>query len=432
MRRQTILRLLILAMTWVTTLGIANAIPTGADVTLDGQSGGEVTLISSALAPKAKDAETMAVKQAFFALIDQGVEGIQSGQPMLTTPNKAFNYTFYKEGKYLNYLVATPQKLDESKIGDQKRVRMKVIINLTKLKTDLTAQKLAISPAWQDKKKTSATASLNPTIVVVPYMPAGENDSFEGMKQYIDSDPAVKYAVNAVSSQFAAHGYKTRDLTTMLANSKNDDIMTQGSQTDAKTLLIQNLPADIVATVNLDLFKDGNKGQCTMTLDAVERQTASKLCSTTFSSGQFMTTDYIALTDHALKKLENKFFSQLQDAFAGMVEKGREMKLEFVLGQSVSDWDFDSETPATEADFKEELEEWLRNTANHGVYDMSASNDKFIAVSINIPLWDSDRNRSYSISNFNSALKKFVKRQLGDAYKVNISAMGQKLIISIE
>ena len=432
MRKQSFLRTLTLALAWLFTLGIANAIPNTCDVTLEGQSGGEVTLISAAVAPKAKDAETMAVKQAFFALIDRGVEGIQSGQPILSTQSKEFNYTFYKDQKYLNYLTSTPLKLDESKIGNNKRVNMKVTINLAKLKSDLMAAKLAVSPAWQDQKKTTATASLNPTIVVVPYVPTGEEDSFEGMKKYMDSNPAIKYAVNAVSSQFAAHGYKTRDLATMLSNSKNDDIMHSGAQSDAKTLVIQSLPADIVATVNLDLFKDGSKGQCTITLDAVERQTAGKLCSTTFSSGQYMTTDYIALTDHALKKIEKKFFNQMQDAFAQMVEKGRELKIEFLLGETVIDWDFDTDTPAAEENFKDELEEWMRTTSHHGVYDMSQSNDKFIAASINIPLWDAAKGRSYSINNFTSALRKFLKGQLGDAYKAGISSMGQKLIVTIE
>lgn len=432
MRKQTFLRTLTLAMAWVFTLGIANAIPNTCDVTLDGQSGSEVTLISAAVAPKGKEAETLAVKQAFFALIDRGVEGLQSGQPILSTPSKEFNYTFYKDNKYLNYLNATPLKLDESKIGPNRRVSVKVTINLAKLKSDLIAAKLEVSPAWQDQKKTTATSSLNPTIMVVPYLPSGFEDSLQGMKDYLDSNPAAKYAVNGVSSQFAAHGYKTRDLAATLANSKNDDIMTQGSQTDAKTMVIQSLPADIIATVTLDLFKDGSKGQCTLTVDAVERQTAGKLCSTTFSSGQYMTTDYIALTDHALKKIEKKFFEQMQQAFAQMVEKGREMKIEFLLGQAVTDWDFDTDTPAAEENFKDELEEWMRSTALHGVYDMSQHNDKFIAASINIPLWDAAKGRSYSINNFTSALRKFIKGQLGDAYKANISSMGQKLIVTIE
>lgn len=419
-------------MAWVFAHGIANAIPTTSDVTLDSQSGGEVTLISSAMAPKAKDAEQMAVKQAFFGLMNRGVEGLQSGQPMLTTPSREFDYTFYKDNKYLNYLTATPLKLDESKIGNERRVRVKVTVNLSKLKADLIASKLQVSPAWQDQKQATATSSLNPTIVVVPYVKAGGDPSFGGMKELIDSNAAMKHAVNAVGSQFAAHGYKTRDFTTMLANAQTDDVMAEGSQTDAKTMAIQNLPADIVVTVDLTLIKDGNKGQCFMTVDAVERQTAGKLCSTTFSSGQYMTTDYIALTDHALKKMENKFFSQLQDAFSQMVEKGREMKIEFLLGETVSDWDFDTETPATEVDFKEELEEWLRSNSHHGVFDMSTNNDKYIAATINIPLWDSNRNRSYTITNFNSALRKFMKRHFGDAYKAKIQSMGQKLVITIE
>ena len=432
MRKQSFLRILTLAMAWVSALGIANAIPNTCDVTLDGQSGNQVTLISAALAPKGKEAETMAVKQAFFALIERGVEGIQSGQPMLTEPNKAFNYTFYKDNKYLNYLIATPLKLDESKVGGNKRVTVKVTINLAKLKADLTASNLAISPAWQDQKEVKATASLNPTIMVVPYVPSGEDDSLEGMKNLMDSNPAVKYAVNAVSSQFADHGYKTRDLATTVANSKNNDFFTQGTQADAKTLVLQSLPADIVVTVNLELFKDGNKGQCTVNIDAVETQTAGKLCSASFASGQYMTTDYIALTNHALKKIEKKFFTQMQDAFAQMVEKGREMKIEFLLGQAVTDWDFDTDTPAADENFKDELEEWMRSKAHHGVYDMSQSNAKYISASINIPLWDAAKGRSYSINNFTSALRKFIKGQLGDAYKADITSMGQKLLVTIE
>lgn len=421
-----------LAMALVLSFGIANAIPTTSDVTLEGQSGSEITLVSTASAQKSKDAEEMAVKQAFFALLNQGVKGIHSDQPMLSAPNKQFEYTFYKDGKYRNFLTANPIKLDETKIAGNKNVRMKVTINLDRLLSNLKQSRLAISPAWQEKKEVKATVALNPTIVVVPYVKSGGDDSFEGMKQLMDSDPAVKYAVNSVSSQFSSHGYKTRDFVTMLGNSKTNDIMQAGSQTDAKTMVIQQLPGDIIVTVDLDQINNGGKGQCTVKIDAVEKQTAANLCSESFASGQFMTTDHISLTDYALKKMEGKFFNQLQDAFAQMVEKGREMKLQFTLGETVSDWDFDTEAPATEDDFKEELEEWLRSNANHGVYDMSRHNDKFIEATINIPLWDTDRNRSYTTNNFSSALKKFLKRQLGDSYKANVTSMGQQLIITIE
>lgn len=432
MRKQSFLRILTLAMTWLSALGIANAVPTTCEVTLASQSGREVTLISAATAPKGKEAENLAVEQAFYGLMDRGVEGLNSGQPMLAAPNKEFNYTFYQEKKYINYLTASPVKLDETKIGNNRRVRVRLTVNISKLKEDLLSNNLPISPAWQDKKVEKPTVALNPSIVVVPYVKSGGDQSFKGMKELIDNNPAMKHAVNTVSSQFADRGYKTRDFTTMLANSMTDDVMTEGTQTDARTMVIQQLPGDIVVTVDLDLYNDKGKGSCALTVSAVERQTAGKLCSASYNSGQYMTTNYVALSNHALKKIEKKFFDQMQEAFAQMVEKGREMKLEFLLGETVSDWDFDTETPVTEEDFKETLEEWLRANANHGIYDMSQNTDKFIAASINIPLWDSDRNRSYSINNFTSALKKFMKTHLGDAYKAKVASMGQKLIITIE
>ncbi|MDE7109319.1 MAG: hypothetical protein K2O49_05065, partial [Muribaculaceae bacterium] len=154
MRNHSFLKIITLAMMWLAATGIANAIPTTAEVTLDGQSGSEVTLISAANAPKAKEAEELAVKQAFFGLINRGVEGLHSGQPMLTTPSKEFDYTFYKEAKYRNYLTSTPVRLDETKIGSDRRVRMKVTVNIEKLKNDLLASHLSVSPAWQDKGKT--------------------------------------------------------------------------------------------------------------------------------------------------------------------------------------------------------------------------------------------------------------------------------------
>lgn len=432
MTKHSFLRIIALVVFGICMSGTTNAIPTTSDVTLENISGNEITLISAAVSPKAKDAESMAVKQAFFALLNHGVEGLQGGQPMLTENNKAFNYTFYKDNKYLNYLVSSPLKLDESKIGSDRRVRVRVTINLNRLKTYIAGSGCTLSPAWQDSKAAPATASLNPTIVVIPGLPPGEDDSFQGLKTYMENNPAVRHAVNAVSSQFSSHGYKTRDFLTMLSNSKTDDLFQEGMQTDAATMVIQQLPGDIVVRVFVDVVQDGNKAQCAVTIDAVEAQTAGKLCSSTFSSGQYMTTDAILLTDNALKKMEKPFFNRLRDAFSDMVDKGREVNMEFLLGETVSDWNFDLETPATETGFKEALEEWLRDRSHKGRYDMSRSTDKFIAASVNIPLWDAERNRSYTLGDFNSELRNFMKRHLGDAYESRISAMGQKLIITIE
>ena len=78
------------------------------------------------------------------------------------------------------------------------------------------------------------------------------------------------------------------------------------------------------------------------------------------------------------------------------------------------------------------LDEWLRSHAQNGVYDMSNNTDKYIHMTVNIPLWNVERGRSYTLSNFSSDLKKFLKTQLGDGYKASVTAQGQKLEIMIQ
>lgn len=169
-----------------------------------------------------------------------------------------------------------------------------------------------------------------------------------------------------------------------------------------------------------------------MNLRALEKQTNGRLATVPFSSGKYMTTDSLKLADHAIKKIQDDFFAQLQASFEDMIKKGREVFVEIGLSQSVSDWDFEQDSPATGDYFKDALDEWLREHAFQGVYDMSNSTDKFVNIRLNIPLWNMEKNRSYTLSNFGSDMRKFFKEQLGDDYKASTTAMGQKLVVTIE
>jgi len=63
---------------------------------------------------------------------------------------------------------------------------------------------------------------------------------------------------------------------------------------------------------------------------------------------------------------------------------------------------------------------------------MGLNTDKYVHATVNIPLWDMEKNRSYSISNFGSDVRKFFKEQFGDSYKASVTALGQKLLVTIE
>ena len=418
-------------------LGMLLCIPVSAqnfsdNVSLEGSEGDIVAIKASASHEKKKEAEILAMKSAFNAILHSGVEGLKNGQPMIVGDSKAYDYRFFHENRYIQYMSQEPKKLNNDKIKGNNLTTVVVYINLKGLKAELLRNKLPLSPAWADAKAANATAALNPTIVVVPNTTAETGYSFEAMRNIIEKDPVQRYAIDRVAEEFQKHGFKTRDFVSQLQNAKTSSFLREGTQTDDATMLVSQLPGDIVVTVDCiveTLY--GGTSVAELNIRAVEKQTAGRLATKTFASGQYHTTEHARLADYAIKNITADFFTQLQDSFDAMVKKGREVNMELSLAESV-DWDFDSDAPASGEFFKDALEDWLRENSFQSVYNMNASTDKYIALSVNVPLWDTEKNRSFTLSNFGSNFRKFLKSHLGEDYKPKITSMGQKMMITIE
>lgn len=413
-------------------LGQARAQNFGDDVQYISGNEYAVTLQATGVDAKKKEAEAMAIKSAFNALMHSGVEGLKDGQPILSEKKADYDYRFFTDERYVNYIVGQPKTLETKKIGSKQRATVVVSINLRGFRAELQRNKQVISPSWADAKQTEATSALNPTIVVVPYTDSNDGYSFEAMRRRVEAHPSERYALERVAEAFQNHGFKTRDFVTMLMNDKTGDLLRSGTQTDDATLVVQQLPGDIVVTVGISAQRNGNTTRISLETKAVERQTAGRLATKTFASGYYHTTDTTMLVREAVKQIESGFFKQLQASFEQMINKGREVQLTFSLSETVTDWDFDQDAPETGDYFKDALDEWLRDNAFHGIYDMSQSTDKYIRASVNVPLWNAARNRSYTLSNFGSDLRKFFKKQLGENYKANVTSMGQSMSIVIE
>lgn len=212
-------------------------------------------------------------------------------------------------------------------------------------------------------------------------------------------------------------------------------MMRMGSKSDLKTKIVQQLPGDIVVKVDAKVLADNqNHIECNLNLSAVENQTNGNLAAATFPSGKYYkgSTGNTELVEYSMKKITADFFEQIKSSFEKMVADGREIYIDLTLSQSISDWDFDQDSPESGNNFKDALDDWLREHAQQSVYDMSNSTDKFVHIALNIPLWNAERGRSYTISNFSSDLRKFFRTQFGDNYKATITAQGQKLEIVIE
>jgi len=391
-----------------------------------------VTVTASAVASKKKDAETLAAKSAFNCLLHTGVAGLKDGNPLLTETKRDYDYRLFNEGRYISYIIGEPKTISTKKIAGNQRATVTLTINLKTLKADLTRNKQIFSPAWADAKKQQPTSALNPTIVVVPYTDSSDGYSYESMRTRIEQHPVERYAVERVAEAFQNHGFKTRDFIAQLQNSKNRDMLREGSQSDDATMIVRELPGDIVVTIGVRTQSQGNTTRVGIDTRAIEKQTAGRLATKTFESGYYHTTDTAFLVRDAIKQIEKDFFDQLAASFEQIISKGREVQLDLNISETVADWDFEQDAPASGEYFKDALDEWLRENAFNGIYDMSRSTDKYINVSINVPLWNAEKNRTYTLSNFGSDLRKFFKKHLGEDYRANVTSMGQSMTVMIE
>lgn len=401
------------------------------NVTLVGLDGNIVGLSANAAAEKKKDAEDLAIMSAFNSLFYSGIDGLKDGQPMLTGKAKDYHYRFFNQKRYMNYLNGVPKTTKTDKVRGNTVAHVLVYINLKGLQAELERNQQAVSPAWQGDKKVSATAALNPTIVVVPAVTAQTGYSFDAMRNIVENDALQRYAVERVAQEFGTRGFKTRDFISMLQNSKNSQFLREGTQQDDESMFVSQLPGDIVVYVDLAVNRSGAASSAKLNLKAIEKQTAGRLSTTTFGSGEYQVSDHTKLADYAVKKMSGEFFSQLNNSFEDMVKKGREVYIEMSLA-AATDWDFDQDGPASGEAFKDALDEWLRQNAHGDVYSMDNNTDKYIEARINVPLWDYEKNRSYTLSNFGSAMRRFFKTHLGDEYKAKITSAGQKMMVTIE
>lgn len=401
------------------------------EVTVISVDGDYLTVESTATAKDKKKARELAEHSVFNALMHSGFPELKSGMPMVAAKRPDYDYRLYSESRYISYIKGEIKNIEAKKINNMQRATVRLTISLKAFKKDLERNNIALNPVWQDSKASAPTAALNPTIVVVPYMDNGGD--FEDMRAKLQSSMLMKYVVDAVGSEFSKRGYKTRDFISKLQNSKTNDILNHGTQTDARTMVVQNLPGDIAVYVSATIRSDGaGNNACSVAIKTIETQTEGDLGKASYDSGYYGLSDSIALAKYSLGKVTNEFFNNMQNSFEKMVSNGREVIIDFTLSESVTDWDFDSDSPATGNIFKDTLDEWLRGKAHRSVYDTDINTDKYIHATINVPLWDMEKNRSYTLSNFGSELRRFLKAELGADYKASVTAMGQKINIIIE
>lgn len=268
-----------------------------------------------------------------------------------------------------------------------------------------------------------------PNVIVVPYTKADQD-----VRDMLESNPVVSRAVSKVKEEFGNRGFATKDFVTLLKAGKRNDIMsaTTGAKSDPVKDIILESKADISVEVKIFVNKHENgASEVSLELQAAEAVSGESFANASYTSDKFITQDSLKLAERALAKINDDFFTQLQNGFNDIMEKGRNLNIRIELGANT---EIDPYTQlSTGNDLETELHTWMSENAFGGNYEIN-STDLVIDVSMKVPLYDQVTDKPYNIGKIRGPLTTYLNNLIastGHSVKTK-SSSGQQIWLVIQ
>lgn len=268
---------------------------------------------------------------------------------------------------------------------------------------------MLVLPGYAQESATRGTANnINqPNVIVIPYAKEGED-----VRQLLESNPLVSRAISKVKEEFGNRGFTTKDFVSLLKAGKRNDVIsaTTGAKSDPVKDIVLNSKADISVEIKIFVNKHANgSAEVSLELQAAEAISGASLANASYTSDKFLTQDSLRLAERALAKVDDDFFTQLQNGFNEMIEKGRNLNVVIELGPNSG---IDPYTEmSTGNDLETELQNWLSDNSYGGSYDINSS-DMVIDISMKVPIYDQITGKPYNVTKVRGPLISFLKRIL--------------------
>lgn len=262
--------------------------------------------------------------------------------------------------------------------------------------------------------KAQNTATVQPKIMVVPYVKEGED-----IRQVIESDPNIRVVLSKIREAFDNRGFTTVDFETRLKAQSINNALAQGAQQDLKSMVVQGSGADIYVETEYQLSESPAGNSVKVLMKACDVSTGNSLANKDAFSGQFYTNDVGRLAGVAVEKVADDFLNVIQMKFSDIVAHGRSISLSFKVDES-------SAVTMTQdvggEELADKLMDWVADHAYQNNYHVQGSSDlEIIFDDVRIPLYDAN-GRNYNIQQFDRELRQYLRSlgfQIGHVTKNN-------------
>ncbi|MDR0983289.1 MAG: DUF6175 family protein [Culturomica sp.] len=355
------------------------------DVTFIGESVGVVTVRTSGIADKKKDAPDMAVRSAFYTYFFVGIQGLNNGKPLLD-PNDIMKYRdymerFFDQGRYHNF-VRDYETEDSEKLSYNKKYKATVrLIFLNEvLLRDLEQNKIITKAVDRISMEETQEQINMPTIMVVPYKAEGES-----YDEILSNDFDKRIAVAKVQEGFTNKGVTIVDFQAKLAAAKRSMLFETNNSDSFDKQLIRNSGSDVYVTVDINKDVAANGSRVSLSLRAYETSTGNILASKQATSNRFNTNATDQLVLYTISDILDPFLKDISTSFAKKISGGNSIVLNVSIDET-STLDMESEVGTSGYYLSDLLRLWVKKNAVGGKYHVQGTvADAIIFDQIQIP-----------------------------------------------
>ena len=273
-------------------------------------------------------------------------------------------------------------------------------------------------------KTVAQVATVQPKIMVIPYVKQGED-----LRTVLENDVNKRIALTKIKEAFDNRGFTTVDFTAKLKAANANAVMMEDSQSDLKTMLIQQSGADIYVEAEIDVQQSSSGNSVKIIVTGYECSTGNSLSNKVGESGKFYTDDIGKLASKAIDSCAEDFLTTMQNKFSDIVENGKSVIVNFAFDEGASLL-MSSEVGSQGLQLSDELEFWMEEHAYKNNYHIQGTTDRqMIFDDVRIPLKDPVSGNNYNPNKFALEIFKFMR---GLGIQIQRDIKGNTIYITIK
>ena len=356
-------------------------------VTFESSDAVSATFTSIGVSGKSKNVAQNAVESLFYSLFYNGVDGINSGRPLISNQDEEYLDAFF-DSRY-NFFVRSTVELEKPKKNSNKKFQStyRITVVYGNLVKELQRHKLtkaqALDMLYSDVE--FEEGMVLPTIMVVPYKRDGETYA-----SVLAGDFDRRVAVSKVQSGFESRDVTTVDVEAKIAAAKrNTEFGANDADSNDKQLIL-NSGADVYVVVDLKKDVNSDGARVSLIMKAYETANGSVLASKDAITRRFVNASTDQLCSYAIQDNIPAFLDEICKNFSKQVSNGKRVTLQFAIDgtspRMMSDRVGPDNYPLSNL-----IHQWVRKNAHNGKYHLQGMVDTSVLFDyVMIPPRDED------------------------------------------